>query len=110
MSDATLAALITAAGGVLLSVVTWFLSKGKTKVDFATQIRDELRKDIERWQKAAEGFEKKARELYKEVEEMREKNFELEKRCNTVEDKNTDLEREVERLKKVLHDNKIDGF
>lgn len=110
MSDAVVASIVTGSFGVILAVTTWFLSKGKTKQDFANALRDELRKDIDRWKTAAEGFEKKATELYKVIDELRKRNDELEEKCNSVENENWKLSREVDRLKQVLHDNNIDGF
>lgn len=98
MSDTAWAAAITAMGGVIATITAWFLSKGKTKVDFATQLREELRSDIQRWKTAAEGFEKRANDLHSELDSWRKKYDELYTKCNKMEDENFDLRRTNEGL------------
>jgi predicted RNase H-like nuclease (RuvC/YqgF family) len=98
LSEAAVASLITAGGGVIAAIVAWFLSKGKTKTDFAIQLRNELREDIKRWKDSAEGFEKRANELYKEIDEWRERYNVLEEKCERISDENEDLKKENTRL------------
>jgi chromosome segregation ATPase len=102
LTEAAQASLITASGGVIAVVVAWFLSKGKTKTEFATQLRDELRKDIQRWQTAAEGFEKRASELYDEVDGWRERYRELEEKYDKLSEENEELRKQISDCQKSI--------
>lgn len=95
---------------MIATTLAWFLSKGKTKTEFATQLRNELRDDIKRWRDIAESFENKANEYLDEIDGWRQRYNDLEDKCNRVSDENEDLKRLVAKMRQALHDNNIDGF
>lgn len=55
--DPWLALIGTLFGGVGLKIIEHFLNRGKAKVDIATQLRDELRKDIKELQDRVDELE-----------------------------------------------------
>lgn len=66
-------------GTVGLAMVTKWLNRGKDTFDFASKIRDELRLDIERYQKEVSGYKTEAANLRTEVDNWRTKFFDLER-------------------------------
>lgn len=97
-------AVITASGTIILAVVTKRLNKPNDAQTFAQSIRDELRKDIERYQKEVAGYKEETAGLRKEVDDWRSRYFELDREHNKTINA---LEEQIEDLKRVLHEHGI---
>lgn len=107
LSQELVATLITVAGGIIASIIAWFLSKGKTKADFATELRNELRTDVLRWRDEARAYKDEVQKLRIEVDSWREKYYSLQNNQVKLEEVNQDLLHDMDRIKKFLQDNNI---
>lgn len=103
MNQALLATLLTGAGTIILAIVNHLLTRGRTKFDVATQIRDELRKDNL-------ALREEIRAVEKELSDSKNKCYTLLEDNGKLEVQNADLRAEIIRLRQVLKDHSILGF
>lgn len=101
--QALLAAVLTALGGVVLAITNYFLNRGKSQLDFAAQIREELRKDNAT-------LRDELRTVQKELSDFKGKCYSLLESQGKLEIANSELKAEVVRLKQILKDNNIVGY
>lgn len=75
MEAAWIALIATLFGGAGLKIIESFLSRGQKKVDAATAMRDELRKEGELLKKEAQTLREEIRTVEKELDAWKEKYF-----------------------------------
>lgn len=107
MSSEIYILLGTVFGGVGLKLIESWLNRGKEKVDLATQIRDELREDIERYKEEVAEFKKEVKELTMSVEDWKKKYYDLLDSHGKMKDDNYDLQKQLNSLKELLRKNNI---
>lgn len=74
--EAWIALVGTLLGGpVVIKFIDWLLGRGKVKDDAASQIREELRKDIESAKKEAASCREEMRTVERELDKWKERYF-----------------------------------
>ena len=94
-------------GGVGLKFIEAWLNKGKEKIDLASQIRDELREDIERYKNEVSEYKKEVKELTLSLEDWKKKYYDLVDSHGKMKDINYDQQLQLNKLKEVLRKNNI---
>lgn len=103
MNQPLLASILTAGGAILLAVVNHLLTRGRNKIDVATQIREELRKDNA-------SLREQMREAQKEITDCKNKMYALLENQGKLEVANADLKAEVLRLTTILKNHNLTEF
>lgn len=107
MSSEIYILLGTIFGGVGLKVIEAYLNRGKEKVDLASQIRDELREDIERYKNEVSEYKREVKELTLSLEDWKKKYYDLLEGHGKLKDANYDQQMQLNKLKEVLRKNNI---
>lgn len=99
MSPEILLLIGTLFGGAGLKIIERYMNKGKEQVDFASQIRDELRKDLERYQEEVESYKEEVKGYKQEVREWKDKYYTLLEDQGKLKDTNLDQQNQIGTLR-----------